>query len=416
MFKSRLRHLINFIASVILIFSGIEAKMSTEKIVEQILSKLPEFSREDIIERLRKEKRKTGGFISDETLLRMIAADMGVEISLRALVPVLSIKNLVPSLNDVTIVGRIIAIFPSKAFKGDRSGKVASLLVADQSGILRVVLWNDKTKLVDSGEIKGGQIIRFSHGYTREDRSGRVELHIGEKGEIETNLPNVEAKNYPTISKFATKIGEITQVSKRKKVNVIGKIKQSFASSAFQRQDSSFGKVMRFILSDESGEIPVVVWNGKVDELERKLKTGAELQIVNAKVNKAINRGLEIHINAETYVDAFAPTEEFLKIADLKESLNRVNTEGEIVTMPILREVKTSKGQLVKLAVFELKDETGRIWVSAWREHADSVKDLKVGDKIVIKNAYVKKGFGEQLEISTRNTTSIIKQEIRKQN
>jgi hypothetical protein len=35
---------------------------------------------------------------------------------------------------------------------------------------------------------------------------------------------------------------------------------------------------------------------------------------------------------------------------------------------------------------------------------------LKVGDRIVIKNAYVKRGFGDQLELSTRNATSIAKE------
>jgi len=382
--------------------------MSTEKIIDQILSKHPEISREDIMKRLEGEKRKTGGFISDETLLRMIGAEFGVESSLKALAPILSIRDLVPSLSDITMVGRVVAVFSSKAFKGDRSGKVASLLVADQSGILRVVLWDDKTKFIDSGEIMVGQVIRFYHGYTREDRSGRVELHIGEKGKIEINPQNVEAKDYPTIDKFTTKIGEITQAHKRKKVNVMGTVKEFSALSTFQRQDSSFGKVMRFILSDGTGEIPVVVWNEKVDELEKTLKRGVELQIINAKVKKAVSGGLEIHANTETYVEKLAPLEEFLKIADLREDLNRVNVEGEVVTKPMIRNVKTSKAELVNLAVFELKDETGRMWVSAWRRHADSAKDLKVGDKIIIKNAYVKKGFDEQTEISTRNTTIII--------
>ena len=54
--------------------------MSTEKIIDQILSRRPEISRKDIIERLEKEKKKTGGFISDETLLWMIAAEFSVEI------------------------------------------------------------------------------------------------------------------------------------------------------------------------------------------------------------------------------------------------------------------------------------------------------------------------------------------------
>jgi replication factor A1 len=382
--------------------------MSTEKIIEQILSRRPEISREDIIERLEKEKRKTGGFISDETLLRMIAAEFRVEIPHdKALTPTLSIKILIPSLNDVTLVGRVVAVFPPKAFKGNKNGKIASLLVADQSGILRVVLWNDKTSLMQSGEIKIGQIIRFSHGYTREDRSGRVELHIGERSEIEINPQGVEAKDYPTIGKFTTKIGEITQAHRNKKVNITGTVKELFSASTFKRQDSSLGKVMRFILADETGEIPVVVWNEKVDELEKTLKKNAGLQIVNARVKKALSKGLEIHVDTGTYSGPLMFAEEFLKIADLNEGLDRVNVEGEVVTKPLHRDVKTSKGEIVKLAVFELQDETGRIWVSAWRKHVDSVKYLKIGDKVIIKNAYVRKGFGNQPEISTRSVTSI---------
>jgi replication factor A1 len=383
--------------------------MSTEKIIDQILSRRPEISRKDIIERLEKEKKKTGGFISDEALLWMIAAEFGVEIPRdEALAFTLSIRDLIPSLNDVTLVGRVVAVFPPKAFTGRKSGKVASLLVADQSGILRVVLWNDKTSLMQSGEIKVGQIIRFSHGYTREDRSGRVELHIGEKSEIETNPQDVKAKDYPTVGKFTTKIGEITQAHRNKKVNVIGTVKELFSSSAFQRKDSSSGKVMRFVLADETGEIPAVVWNEKVDELEKTLSKGVRLQIVNARVKKAIGESLEIHVDAETYVETIAPEDEFFKIADLREGLSRVNVEGAVATKPMLRDVKTSDGELVKLAVFELKDETGRTWVSAWRKHAEIVKNLKVGDKIVIKNAYARKGFAEQLEVSTKDVTSII--------
>jgi replication factor A1 len=384
--------------------------MSTEKIIEQILSRHPKISREEILEKLDIEKRKTGGFISDETLLRMIAAEFSVEIPQdKALTPTLSIKDLILSLNDVTLIGRVIAVFPPKTFKGDKSGKVASLLIADQSGILRVVLWNDKTSLIQSGEIKVGQIIRFSHGYTREDRSGRVELHIGEKSEIEINPKDVEAKDYPTIGKFTAKIGEITPAHKNKRVSIKGTVKELFSVSAFKRQDSSSGKVMRFMLADETSKIPVVVWNEKANELETAIKKDISLQVVNAKVKKAISEGLEIHVDSETYVETLTPEEEFLKIADLKEGSNSVNVEGEVITKPMLRDVKTSKGELVKLAVFELKDETGRTWVSAWRKHADSVKDLKVGDKIILKNVYVKKGFGNQLEISTRNTTSIVK-------
>lgn len=381
--------------------------MTAKKMIEQILATHPEISREQILERLDREKTKTGSFISNDVLLRMIAAEFGVEVSKEARTLTLSIRDLIPGLNDVTVVGRVVAVFPSKTFEANKRGKVASLLIVDENSILRIVLWNDKTEVMESGKVKVGHIIRFSHGYTKEDYSGRVELHVRKRSEIEINPKDVEAKDYPTISKFVTKIGEITQSHKNKRANITGTVKKLFPISTFARRDSTSGKVERFMFADETGEIPVVVWNEKVDELEETLRKGVKLQLVNAKVKKTMSKGLEIHVNSQTYVEAITPKEEFLKIADLKEDLKHVNVKAAVVTIQMLRNVKTSKAELVKLAVFEVKDETGKIWVSAWRKHADTVSNLKVGDKVTIKNAYVKKGFGEQLEISTRNKTNI---------
>ncbi|MCL6579662.1 MAG: hypothetical protein K6T73_09835 [Candidatus Bathyarchaeota archaeon] len=382
--------------------------MTIEKIIEQILLKRPEISRKEILERLEKEKKKASGFISDDTLMRMIAAEFDVEIP-KAEVSTLSllIKDLVPSLNNIAITGRVIAVFPPKTFRGNQNGRFSSLLVADRSGILRVVLWNNKANLVESGKIKAGQIVRFSHGYTREDSKGQVELHIGERGDVEISPEDVKAGDYPTVSTFSTKIGQLTQTHKNKKVNVIGVVKELFSASTFKRKDSSSGKVMRFTLADETGEIPVVAWNEKAENLDKMLKKSMKLQVVNATVKKATSGTMELHVNTGTYVEMFEPAEEFLKIIALKEGLNNINVKGEVATKPIQREVKTSNGELVKLTIFELKDETGRIWVSAWRKHADLVKDLKIGNEIMIKDAYVKKGFGEQLEIFTRDKTSI---------
>ncbi|MEM2995154.1 MAG: OB-fold nucleic acid binding domain-containing protein [Candidatus Bathyarchaeia archaeon] len=381
--------------------------MSTEEIIKYIVAKRPEISREALFERLKTAREKTAGFISDESLLRMIAAELGVELPIKNVsISTLSIHSLVPNLTDVTISGRVVAVFPPKDFKAGKSGKIASLLVADKSGILRVVLWNDKTVLIESNSISVGQIIRFSHGYTVENRSGKVELHIGDKGQIEINPPDIEAKDYPDISQFTTKIGKITQIHKNKRINVIGIVKEVFPPINFQRQDSSRGKLMRFILADETGEISVVAWNEQADKLEKSLKE-KRLQMINVKVKKAMAEGLELHVDQETYVQFLPQKEEFLKISDLREGLNHVDVTGEVATKPVLRNVKASGNEIVKLTVFELKDETGKIWVSAWRKNAETTSNLKIGDKITIKNAYIKKGFGNQLEITTKNTTQI---------
>jgi hypothetical protein len=196
--------------------------MTIEEIIEQIRSQHPEISKEEIAEKLKKEKHRTSGFISEDTLLRMIAADLGMETQAAGFTtPTLSTADLVPSLRDVTVVGRVVAVFPVKAFNGNRNGRFASFLVADESSIVRVLMWNDRTDLVESGKIKVGQIVRISHGYTKDGRGGKVELHVGQRCRVDINPSDVEQESYPTISKFATKISKITHDQKNKKASVV---------------------------------------------------------------------------------------------------------------------------------------------------------------------------------------------------
>jgi ssDNA-binding replication factor A large subunit len=274
--------------------------MTAEDIIQQILAKHPEVSRDRILETLQVEKSKTGGLIEEETLLRLIAARYGVEILQNRVYRKLSISHLVPGLNNVTISGRVVAVYPPKAFEGERSGKFANLMIADKDAILRVVLWNEKVDLVESGELKAGQIVRFSHGYTREGRKGKAELHLGSKSQIEVEPQNVKADEYPSISRFATKVSEITKP--RKTIHLVGTVKEVFPASTFTRSDMSMGTVLRLTLADGTGEIPVVAWNEKAEELEKAVKVNANLWLVNARVKEASSGGFEVHVNSYTYV------------------------------------------------------------------------------------------------------------------
>jgi replication factor A1 len=377
-----------------------------ENIISLILSTRPDLSREIISEMLEKARKKAGGLISDDVLLHMIATDLGVKISpsrpstgsgCRPL-----ISCLVSGLNDVTVAGRVLAVFPATS---SETTKFSSLLIADGSGILRVVMWNDKAELVNSGAIRFGQIVRLVHGYTKEGRFGRVELHMSGKGTVEVDPPDLDAKDYPTLMDLSTKIGALNASFRNKRVNLIGSVKDVLPASSFKRQDSSTGRVMRFILADETGEVPIVVWNRKVDEAESIVRKGAKICIVNAKVKKALDEGFEAHVDSETYIGSYTAPTIFFKIRELGEGMDGVSVMGKVTVKPIIREVKTSRNETLRVAVFEIEDETGRIWVSAWRKNAEIAAKLQLGETVAIENAYVKKGFGDQPEISTRNAT-----------
>jgi len=382
--------------------------MDAEEVINRIIETCPLASKDQVLEKFKNQKKKTGGLISDETLLRLVAAEFGCELTNgAAAVPKLTFKHLVPGLTNTAVVGRVVAVFQPKSFSGARSGRFASMLLADSDGILRVMLWNDKAGLVESGKLKVGQIVRVLRGYTREDYGGRVELHVGEKSEIVDSPPDVNEEEFPSIDKFRTKISELGHSPRKGKVNVRGTVLKLFPASSFERQDSSEGKVMRLVLGDETSEVAVVAWNERVDELQGKLEFGVAMQIVNAKVKKAPGDGVEIHVDSNTFVEVLDSAEDYLKMAELKEGLKHVNVVGEVSASPTVRDVKTARGELVKLASVELKDSTGKVALLAWRAHADVAGQLKLADRVAVRDVYVKRGFGDHLELSTRESTTI---------
>ena len=279
--------------------------MESEEIIQQILSKNPEVSRKHILETLGSEKNKTAGLIEDTTLLRMIAVRHGVQISQnKSFDQRMSISRLIPGLNDVTIVGRVVGISQPRTFEGRKPGKFASLMIVDEESIIRVTLWNDKVDSIESGTLKVGQIVRFVHGYTREDRSGKPELHIGERSEIKFDTEDDKWKENHFVCKFATKIKDVTRTQNN--IHLQGTVKKLFPATNFIRNDNSEGKVLHFHLADETGEIAVVVWNEKAEELEKTLKLSSIIQLINARTKATQNGQYEIHVDQYTYVEVLA--------------------------------------------------------------------------------------------------------------
>jgi len=380
--------------------------MTFEEIIEQILKANPNLSKEEVQKMINEKRREVGRYFTDEVIARIVASDLGVETTLNKVKLKILIRDLISGLSDVTIIGRVIAVIPPKNFENSRATftrKLARVIIGDKTGTLTVILWNDKAEKVKS--IKQNQIVKISHGYLREAREGTLELHVGERGEIEVLEEGAVSKeDYPNIDFFLTKIGSVTR--KHRKVHVKGMVINILPVTIFERSDKTVGKLLRLELRDETGEISVLIWNEKVEEVSQ-LKQGDSLQIMNARVKQGLDKKLELHVENLSQLTLLSEEATEPSITELKAPMNHVTITGIVASKPFFREITTAKGEKVALTNFELKDATGKIWVSAWKELADFTKKLSVGDKIQIKNGYVKRGFADNLEISTRSQTSI---------
>jgi len=179
-------------------------KIPYEQVIEKIKSN-SDLSSSDIDLKIKQKMDQLSGLISKEGAAHIIANELGVQLydqfSGR-----LQIKNILPGLRDVEVLGKVTKRYEVKAFKvGEREGKMGSFVIGDETGTIRVVMWGNIAEKLN--EIKEGDIIKINAAYSKEN-NGYKELHMNERSELEIN---------PEGEKVEVKILEKKQ--ERKKIN-----------------------------------------------------------------------------------------------------------------------------------------------------------------------------------------------------
>jgi len=389
--------------------------MGFDEVVQLILSTRKDLTREEVLRLVEEKKKEAEGYFTDEGAARVVASDLGVDVPQRPFRSKVLIRDLISGLSDVTVTGRVIIVYPPKVFSrsdGTR-GKVARLLIADESGTLRVALWDEKADLVDAGKIEGGQIVRFSHGYTREGLDGRLELHMGLRGDTQVSPPDAAEKEYPPVTNFFQKIGEVTK--ERRRVNVLGVVERVNPPSAFKRRDGTEGKVQRAQLRDESGRITVVFWDQKAEELG-DVEKGAYLQVMDAEVKRSLDGQLEIHTRNGTQIEKIRGESprlgslppRFLKIGELKPKMRDIDLLARVTHTGEIREFPRRYGEMGRVATLLVGDETGNTRLNLWEDKVETAKRIRLGDILLLQGAYIRERFGElNLNLGQRGSLTL---------
>ncbi len=92
----------------------------------------------------------------------------------------MAISELKAGQGNVTVEGEITEVAPSRTFeKFGKSGKVANATLKDDSGQIKLSLWNEQVDLV-----KQGVRVRITNGYVNEWK-GELQLTTGKFGKLE---------------------------------------------------------------------------------------------------------------------------------------------------------------------------------------------------------------------------------------
>lgn len=164
---------------------------------ERILKKISEsanIGKEEIERKIEAKRAKLSGLISKEGASQIVAAELGVSFDNEKL----KINELLPGMRKVSLVGKIIDIFPVREFeKNGKKGKVVNMMIADETSNTKLVLWDtNHISLIETGKLGKGSVIEISNASTREN-----EVHLGSFSELRATDALIENAKTEKITK-----------------------------------------------------------------------------------------------------------------------------------------------------------------------------------------------------------------------
>ncbi len=307
------------------------------------------------------------------------------------------ISDLETGLHDISIVGRMMRISNVKAFttKKGKEGKVANLMIADDTGEMRVVLWTENIKMLK--KVSEGDIVRIN-GVEIKDGYRSQEAHLQNRSTIEKVD---ETEGFP---EYNEKITPIADIKGEMQVNVIARVVRISRIRSYNSNGRD-GKFITIDLKDESGSISLTLWNRDVEIMnEIGLKEGDSVKILGAQ--SRVRNG-EVNLThsfigriIKGEFDVPEHKEEIMKIGDAQEMKNvmLMGVASKIQDKITFERADGSAGAVKSIMI---SDDTGSIKVTFWNEDTDL--NINKGDILKITGGNIE--FDEYSETDYRVNT-----------
>src|SRR3989344_9675236 len=195
---------------------------------EEIILKINEktnMSVAEIEDRIEKKLKQLSGLISKEGAAHIVANELGVKI-FEPLSGKLQIKNILSGMRSVETVGKVLQVSDTREFmKNDSVSKVASMLIGDETGTIRVVMWGSQAD--NAAALGSNDIVKIIGGYVR-DNNGRKEIHLNDRSQLLIN-PKGEIINDVNIEFKTRNRKEIKELNENdNEAELLGTIVQIF--------------------------------------------------------------------------------------------------------------------------------------------------------------------------------------------
>ena len=265
-----------------------------EKLIENLVTKSGK-SLDEIKTLVSDKVNELSGLVSEEGAIYIVANDLGAKLDAerpKKEADSVKIEDITEAKVPTSLTCKVIRKYDKVTFqsKSGSEGSVQSVLVGDESGIIRIVFWNEKTEVLDN--IQDGDILAITNAYTRENtNTERIEIHFGQYSDIEVNPENVKIvlpEYTPQEITFTEKkVSDMAEGDKNVKITGIVTdydIPRFYVGcpECFKKVQQDDGKqmcgqhgevqanrspIVNLIIDDSTGTIPVVGFRDRAEQL-----------------------------------------------------------------------------------------------------------------------------------------------------
>ncbi|MEM5815208.1 MAG: OB-fold nucleic acid binding domain-containing protein [Candidatus Aenigmatarchaeota archaeon] len=246
--------------------------MRVNELFEELMRKSG-LSKEELKEKIENKIKELNNLITIEGAIYIIAREIGIELpSERKRV---KISSILPGIKRLNFCGRVFRI--SKIVEFDtrgKKGRVVNLFIGDNSGYVRLSLWNDQVEYVDKGKIKVGSVVQIINGYSKEGMFGEVEVSLGSNGLIKV-LNDVD--DLPSAEELEQKFSSYERISIRNirkgNVEIVGFVVRVFKANYIVEFNEDKFLFIPTLMDDGTGILRVIFFRDVAEYiLGRSLK------------------------------------------------------------------------------------------------------------------------------------------------
>jgi ssDNA-binding replication factor A large subunit len=371
-----------------------------DALVSEVLRSKPEISRDALMEKVREKKRTVGsGYLTDQGALFLIAGELGVRLQ-HVVSADLTLKDLHIGANDITVVARVLAIYPIAEFKkkdGSGVGRYRRVNLFDSYGMGRLTIWEDNEEAIKLSGVAVGTPVRVVSAYVKPGLDGRPNLNLGKRGRIEVVSDTAVLSKLAPLSSISKPWGAAQDGETIAVVEGLA-TSDSRRSTFVRRDDNSNGSLTQFeLMGRDDSRARIVIWDaGELPDV----KSGDRVLVSNLRKRPGRQGEVELHGDNATVIqllgggDVVGTSERELpvvKVAEVAEraGAGRVSLEVMALSNGSSREVSMKDRSTARKGEVVLGDDTGEITAVSWNEASKIIEGIKAGETLRVMGATV---------------------------